>query len=286
MDSTSGGIPSPIIKTEYGNSKYYPIPIPFENSCIKYSDLTLFNGKTIWDFINDVAPQNKIKYSTCHLDPDLRKSYLDERPEGWQRAFGQTMQAQAHLEKYDIGVGDVILFFGWFKFAQLKGGTFSYINDKNYPNGFHAIYGYLQIDKIFKPNQESVPSWLSEHPHVNHKGERYFTSRNNTIYTSKELFEYPQNTFNKNGAICFSFAESLILTQPGPLRSTWQLPSFMHPNFGVNLSYNPASKWSLEGDKAILKSAGRGQEFVFTSDPNNEVEKWCINLIKHSTVTD
>jgi len=101
------------------------------------------------------------------------------------------------------------------------------------------------------------------------------------------LFHYPKDPFNKNGAICFTFRQDLILTQPGQQnRTIWELPSFLHPDNGVSLSYNPKERWSFNGDKAVLKAAGRGQEFIFTADPNEAVENWCINLIKHNSVTD
>jgi len=286
MDAQYGGLPSPIFPTEFGYQKFYPLPIPFEQSDLKYSDLHLFDDFSVWDFIKDVAPNYK-HLQTCHLDPDLRQSYLKKRPAGWQRAFGQVMQAQAHLENHGVSSGDIFLFFGWFQLAEFKNGKFAYKKTKQYPNGFHAIYGYLQVDKVYKPNIEGVPEWLHEHAHVSNKGVGYFKSDNNAVYTTLELFDYPKEPFNKNGAICFTFKEDLILTQPGQQnRTVWELPSFLHPDNGVALSYNPKERWSFNGDKAVLRAAGRGQEFIFTADPNGVVEDWCINLIKNHSVTD
>lgn len=286
MDSQYGGLPSPIFRTEYGYQKFYPLPIPFEQSNLKYSDLHLFDDFSVWDFIKDVAPNYK-HLQTCHLDPDIRRNYLKQRAAGWQRAFGQVMQAQAHLENHGINSGDVFLFFGWFQFAEWKDGKFVYRKTKEYPNGFHAIYGYLQVDKVYKPNIEVVPEWLEGHAHVINKGTGYFKSNNNAIYTTRDLFYYPKDPFNKNGAICFTFKEDLILTQSGQKnRTVWKLPSFLHPDNGVSLSYNPKGRWSLDDGKAVLRAAGRGQEFVFTTDPNGVVENWCINLIKNHSVTD
>lgn len=289
MDSQYGGIPSPIIQTEQGYQKYFPLPIPFEQSNIKYSDLQLFNNFTVWDFIKDVQPKYN-NFQCCHLDPDIRQSYIRNRPEGWQRSFGQVMQAQSHLDKNKIGMGDIFLFFGWFQFAELKDGKFAYKKTKDYPNGFHAIYGYLQVDKIYNPNKQDVvvPEWLQDHPHVKHRGVGYFKNINNTIFTSKTLIDYPKDQFNKNGSVCFTFNNNLILTQKGQEnRSVWELPRFIHPDCGITLSYNPEGKrWKHKGEKTILKAAGRGQEFIFTTDPNETVENWCINLIKNHTVTD
>lgn len=286
MDSQHGGIPSPIFQTKHGYQKFYSLPIPYQQSEVKYSDIFLYDNLSVWDFIKDVAP-NFNQVNTCHLDPDIRQSCMQERPRDWQRAFGQNMQAQTHLENHGIGTGDVFLFFGWFQFAEFKNGKFAYKKNKEHPNGFHAIYGYLQVDKIFKPNIEQVPEWLNHHAHVINKGVGNFKNNNNTVYTSKDLFDYPKNTFNKNGAVCFTFNEDLVLTKNGQQnKSIWELPSFLHPDNGVTLSYNPRQNWSLNADQAILKSAGRGQEFIFTTDPKGEVENWCINLIKYNSVTD
>ena len=285
MDSKYGGIPSPIFQTENGHKKFYPLPIPFEQSDVEYSDLNLFDNFSVWDFIKDVSPNYK-HLKTCHLDPDLRENYLPNRPKNWQRSFGQVGNSQSHLKRNNVTKGDIFLFYGWFKFAELKNGKFSYKKSEKYPNGFHAIYGYLQVDEIYKPNTDSIPEWLLQHAHVINKGSGYFEPSNNSVYTSKMLIDYPKDQFNKNGSICFTFSDDLILTKPGKKRTVWELSSILHPDNGVNLTYNPKNKWSKNGEKAILNAAGIGQEFVFTTDPKEAVEKWCIDLIKYHSVTD
>ena len=37
------------------------------------------------------------------------------RPPDWRPAFGQVGAAQKHLEQQGVSVGDVFLFFGWFR---------------------------------------------------------------------------------------------------------------------------------------------------------------------------
>lgn len=284
MDSGYGKIPSPVIKSEKGYWKFYSLPIPSVNSDIRYSDLILFDDFKISDFITDVAPWNN-KINFCHLDPDVRETALKIRPEGWKRNFGQVKAAQSHLENHGITKGDVFLFFGWFKRAEYVNGKFRYIYDKEYPNGFHAIYSYLQIDEIYKPNTGKVPRWLSYHPHIKYKETTDFNNANNTVYVAAELFNYPRH-FNKNGSVSFVFSDDLILTRKGqPNRTTWELPGFLHPGNGVKLSYNTPHRWSTDGEKAILRSASKGQEFVFT-DVGGTVENWCIELIKMHQVTD
>lgn len=290
MDSEFGGIPSPIIRSEHGYWKFYSLPIPVENtesttnSDIKYSDLFLIDDFMVSDFIRDLGLKSR-EYEFCHLDPDTRESALKIRPKGWMRSFGQVKTAQTHLENHNIGVGDVFLFFGWFKMAEIRNGRFHYIEDKNYPNGFHAIYSYLQIHEIYKPSDGETPSWLAYHPHVKFRNKHEYFKSNNTVYVAGELFDYPER-FNKNGSVSFVFSEDLILTKRNqPYRSLWELPIELHPDNGIGLSYNPMNRWTKENGKAILKSAARGQEFVF-SDTGKTIENWCVELIKMHSVTD
>lgn len=284
MDSQYGGIPSPIIKSEKGYWKFYSLPIPTENSNIRYSDLTLYDDIKVSKFINDVSPRST-RSEYCHLDPDIRESCFKTRPENWKRSFGQVKSAQSHLENHQVGEGDVFMFFGWFKKAELIDGKFRYINEKNYPNGFHAIYSYLQIDQIYKPNLGYTPEWLKNHPHYSHRETTEFT-KNNTIYTAAELFKYPDH-FNKNGSISFVFSDDLILSKKGqPYRTLWELPVQLNPTNGVKLSYHDnLDRWRLVDEKMTLKSVARGQEFVF-NDHGSIAEDWAIDLIKHHSVTD
>lgn len=278
MDSENGGIPSPII-----NWRFYSLPIPTDDPETKYSDIYLFDDIQMSKFIDDVAPKSR-KYEYCHLDPDVRMLSLQKRPVRWERNFGQVGRAQTHLENNQIGIGDVFLFFGWFRRAEYNNGKFRYIKEKDYPKGFHAIYSYLQINKIFKPNLEKTPKWLDYQPHIKCKNRDNYNYDNNTVYVASETFIYPKR-FNKNGSISFTFSEDLILTKKGqPNRTLWELPIELHPSRGVTLSYNPSDKWIIENNKAILKSASKGQEFIF-SDTGANVEKWCIDLIKMHSVT-
>ncbi len=284
FDSSNGGVPSPILKTEHCYN-YISLPIPSQNSDISYDDVVLCDDYSVAQFLNDVSPNKDWSKEYCHLDPDIRVKSLKKRSRDWKKNFGQVKQAQSHLENNGIVKGDVFLFFGWFQYAELKNGKFRFMPNKDYPNGFHAIYGYLQINEIYKVNKKSVPSWLDYHPHVKYKNEFEFKNDNNTVYVAKKLFDYPKH-FNKNGSVLFTPNEKLILTKKGSLKRTvWELPKEFLPSNGIRLTYNPSYRWHVENDKAILNSAFRGQEFIF-KDVEGIVERWGIDLIKNSTVTD
>jgi hypothetical protein len=80
----------------------------------------------------------------CHLDPDLDKG-ATARPEGWLPAFGQNSSAEGHLRKQRVAVGDLFLFFGWFRKAEQVDRKWHYVPGA--PDR-HVIYGYMQIGEI------------------------------------------------------------------------------------------------------------------------------------------
>jgi hypothetical protein len=286
MDSGFAEIPSPIIQNENGKWELYSLPIPSPYSDIKYNQLNLFKDFTLAKFIGDVntSKKNLVQNKLCHLDPDIRKEYYSDRSENWKPNFGQVKSAQSHLKNQKIDCGDVFIFFGWFKKAELKNGKFQYIYDENYPNGFHAIYAYLQIDKIYKPNlnMNNVPEWLNYHPHVKYKDEPEFNHPNNTIYVSSKEFKH-RKINNKTGSGTLNFSDDLILTKKGqPYRTLWELPQSFHPKNKITLSYhNNLKRWSIIGQKTNLKSVSRGQEFVFNE--NELIEEWCCDLINSNS---
>ena len=98
FDTQNGGISSPIIE---GIPLSFPIPYT-ENTSITFNDLNL--SKLIIDL-----SKNKINpLTTCHVDPDLELG-----------AFGQVSASQSHLNNQKVGIGDLFLFFGRFREAEL-----------------------------------------------------------------------------------------------------------------------------------------------------------------------
>lgn len=152
FDSSIGGYPSPII-----NGTPLSFPIPDSKDKIKYSNLK-FNGKSYLEIMRGLGIKKFDENSTCHLDPDLRFDILDNRicPNDWKGSLGQVSQAQRHLENQGVGIGDLFLFFGWFKETENKDGKIIYKRNLKYPDGFHLIYGYLRIGEIIKPQPKNA----------------------------------------------------------------------------------------------------------------------------------
>ena len=138
FDSQYGGMPSPILP----DGTLLSLPIPSKTDMeTKYRDL-YYGNSSYYDIIHTLSPNNKIKEEyNCHLDPDIRGAIKD-RPTGWKPTFGQEKTALRHLQKQGVGIGDLFLFFGWFKQTEYIAGPLRYKKDAL---DWHVIYGYLQI---------------------------------------------------------------------------------------------------------------------------------------------
>lgn len=269
FDSANGGQASPI----FPNGDMLSLPIPDEYDNIGYSDLKHEKYKSYYNLIkilgsNYIKKKNKRKLITentkCHLDPDLIKSVL-ERKEGWKPTFGQSKQAQSHLENQGIKEGDLFLFFGWFRKTIFKNNKLIY--DPKDREGRHIIFGYLQIGEILKINKESkIPKWLEYHPHINNMERR--KSKNNTIYIARNNLTWNRTI---SGGGHFTFDESLVLTKEGYSRSKWDLPEIFKKG---EISYHSNKSWKT----GYFQSAGRGQEFVIQD--NIDIENWAKGLIQ------
>lgn len=138
FDSTSGGVPSPII-----NGVPYSLPIPTG----KYPSESTYKDLDLADALSTVKSKSKVD-DLCHEDP----MFWEDRC-----AFGQTSAAQSHLTKNHVTVGDVFLFFGLFE----KPGS----NDRH-----HRVFGYLKVEEIKKagshPRGDEAGDTPRKHPHA------------------------------------------------------------------------------------------------------------------------
>ena len=158
FDSQYGGMPSPILP----DGTLLSLPIPSKTDMeTKYRDL-YYGNSSYYDIIHTLSPNNKIKEEyNCHLDPDIRGAIKD-RPTRWKPTFGQEKTALRHLQKQGVGIGDLFLFFGWFRQTEYIAGQLRYKKDA--PD-WHVIYGYLQIGEIID-TPTNIPAWLNGHPHA------------------------------------------------------------------------------------------------------------------------
>lgn len=215
--------------------------------------------------------------SPTHLDPDLSNEALP-RQEGWQPAFGQTGAAQSHLNSQGVEVGDLFLFFGWFKKVEKNSsGRWSYVPGA--PDR-HVIFGWLQVGEILRVGAKTDEfsdryPWLARHPHLN--GER---SDSNTIYVASPKLNLPGQSGRFAGGGSFGcVSDARTLSAPDQTsRSLWRIPAFFAPSSdGSALSYHgDTARWkAADGGWIQLQSVAKGQEFVL--DCRNRAETMQIH---------
>jgi hypothetical protein len=272
VDSGAGRVPSPII-----NGFLVSLPIPGLGK-ISYGDLK-FRGISLGTIVEDLSRGELRSNSTVHLDPDLRsRAYPRER--GWRPIFGQgEPRAESHLQKCGVTIGDLFLFYGWFREAERNDeGTYQYTKDA--PD-LHVIYGWLQVGAIVSCDDRQLSDipWARYHPH--------FQDRDGTVYLSRRTLHLGHVLDGIPGGGCFTrYHDSLRLTAPdSEHRRVWRLPRWFYPRNGCfPLTYHPArASFSRRDNHTIMRSAARGQEFVLDSREYPEGISWARGIIRKAT---
>jgi hypothetical protein len=270
FDSAYGGVPSPILP----DGSLCPLPIPSSGPpCLKD---VIWRGEPLSNIVSAITNQRIRPSNGVHLDPDLQK-HARPRARGWLPLFGQCNSAQAHLENRGVGVGDVFLFFGWFRGAVRVHGQLTF--DRAAPD-LHVIFGWLQVGRTLHPTTEngSVPHWAAEDPHVRRARSM---AVNNTLYVASKRLQLPAVAGPIPGAGVFArLSPVLTLTAPAQSRSHWRLPRWFHATPGKPaLSFHAdARRWRLDSTGCYLRTVGRGQEFVLDCDYFPEAFDWLRDI--------
>jgi hypothetical protein len=278
FDSGTGKVPSPI----FPDGTMLSLPIPDKYSKIIYNDIMGLDGRPIGDLVEKLTKDKIPRHYKAHLDPDLRKESLKKRKKGWRPIFGQTGGAQGHLEKHNIGPGDLFLFFGRFRKLKQIDGEFQYKSDAKI---LHVIFGWLQIGKVVpvKSIDQITLKWACYHPHLARK-----MNANNTLYIASNHLNIPNlPQLNLSGAGTFTkFLSELQLTAPDSKGcSLWKLPKWFYPSDRrSSLSFHSKrTVWKKKKDCVYLQTVGRGQEFILDCQDYPEALKWISHLIGKST---
>lgn len=256
FDSSYGGHPSPILP----DGRILSLPIPDFRAGVKYGDLSCDFAANYEALLRSLIGHRlhlegyeklPVETTGCHIDPDIDPATLP-RKVGWRGILGQAGAAQSHLANQGVGVGDIFLFFGWFRHSVMRDNSLIY--SPNDTAGSHVLYGFLEVEQVIHPSSSQVMPWMQYHQHVT---EQKFTSLpNNTLYIGREHSTLIDNT---RGYGVFQYDETLRLTKMGHTRSRWSLPE---PFRKVNISYHSPKSWK----KDYFQSAMKGQEFVVTCD--------------------
>lgn len=266
FDSQYGGVPSPILPD--GSLLSFPIPSRY--------------GRPLGDIQSSFGPIHKLAsdltkgavtgHTSVHLDPDLSDSSVERRA-GWRASLGQVGSAQRHLANQGVGVGDVFLFFGWFRQTEYAQGRWRYVPGA--PN-LHALFGWLQVGEVLKVEAFECPEWLEDHPHLKYAG---VIGANNTIYVAGHHFLGSSGRVPGAGTFR-NWGPDLQLTVPGRSRSVWRLPRWIlkDPTAPALSYHQKPAQWTADSDHAILQTVGKGQEFVIDVGECTDAAKWLQSL--------
>lgn len=276
FDASHGGMPSPILP----GGRLLPLPIPSDHDRTTFADLGIAADQDLDKILTDLSGGRFRATSRVHLDPDLGPPGAAGR-EGWRPLFGQSLQSQAHLESQGVGMGDVFLFFGWFRSVALRNGAWRFMDGAA---DLHVFFGWLEIGDVLSVvtrRQQSLGRypWIADHPHVANPD--HYKDRRNTLYVSSERSRYSVSP-TWGGGRFHRLTDHLCLTKDGCSRSIWSLPTWFFPcGDRPPLTYHhDPSRWTARQEETILRSVGRGQEFVLDCDVYPEAEGWIADLVR------
>ena len=278
FDSGYGGWASPILP----DGRMLSLPIPASNGVVSYDDLSAGNGVSYLDIMRQLrrGANEKLILShktwlppicgiKAHLDPDLVASALERLP-GWRGMFGQSNAASSHLLNHQVGPGDLFLFFGRFRHAEVVEGRLSPVHEQD----MHAIWGYMLVGEILEGSRKTCfPDWALRHPHTQECFLDSPAHKHNQIYVAAPTI--PGTKIPGWGR--FFWDERLRLTRPGSAAlCDWQLPLCFRRV--EDMSYHPGGNhvYGWHGD--TFTAAQKGQEFVIP-EGHPAVEEWALELI-------
>lgn len=271
FDSGTGKVPSPIFPSGQICSLPIPEPVPHQRGR-QYKEIK-FGNRSLGVIVNELTKGRIGPEAVAHLDPDLNFDSLS-RLAGWRPIFGQAGASERHLQKMGVEKGDLFLFFGWFRQVAIANGKYHYV--KQAPS-VHMLYGWLQVgERIPATDICAIPRWARGHPHCN----KYTYKSTDSIYIASKRLELPEiQTQIPGGGIFQKYSQNLRLTAHGESRSIWRLPIWFYPqDRKSSLSYHSdMSRWKRSTDSVLLRTVGRGQEFVLDCNDYPEATGWVLN---------
>lgn len=280
FDGGTGKVASPILPS--GELCSLPIPEGLAGRhAVHYADLC-YGEHGMGKLVCDLTRGRMRAEHLVHLDPDLNRESLGKagRLPGWRPLFGQAGAAERHLQNAGVQAGDLFLFYGWFRRVELRSGMYRYVRDA--PD-LHVLFGWLQIERrVSVARREGIPDWARYHPHCR----RAQLSTLDSLYIAAEKLNLPEVSMKVRAAgagVFRRYRPSLCLTNTDPYRSRrlWRLPEWMYPTEGKTpLTYHARQEaWGRESGYTLLRTAGRGQEFVLDCEEYPQAVEWAGSVI-------
>lgn len=148
FDSAAGGVASPI----FPDRTMYSLPIQAAGAQKSYRELGK-GGRTgcaIGTVVEHLTGGRVSGDALAHFDPDLDEGTLP-RLAGWRPCFAQTSSSQSHLASCGVDIGDLFLFFGWFRqVTQQSSRGWSFAPGTR---NQHVVFGWLQIGEIIRVDE-------------------------------------------------------------------------------------------------------------------------------------
>ena len=249
FDTASGGGPSPVVD---GRPVSLPIPAGRYPGGRSYRDLA-GNRPAL------VAALSRHGTGNCHLDPDIDRDALSDRPRGWRGAFGQVGAAQGHLRNQGVGPGDLFLFFGLFRHAEPAGQGWRWTGTP-----YHALFGWLRVGAVLTGEAIGTHGWLASHPHA-----APGWPASNAIYLAADTAGLDGCEGTAGAGV---FARGYRLTAPDGPCSLWAVPPWLER---TRMSYRTGDGfWPAPGR---MNAHGQWQEAV--APANDEAVAWAGTLI-------
>ncbi|MBZ2169790.1 hypothetical protein [Marinobacter sp. F4216] len=271
FDSSAGGCPSPVMP----DGSLCVLPIPDARSGIRYGDIRA-GERTLGRLVHDLSGGRVRGGHGAHLDPDIVAPAYP-RLSGWRPVLGQAGSAQGHLRNQGVGEGDLFLFFGVFRQAEVRSRRWRFVPGTR---PFHAIWGWLHIGEVVPVSSETPDRlpWVAYHPHLQGHGDG-----TDTLYLASDGVRVSGQGGVYPGSGAFPMLEeSLVLTDPdGRLPTQWRLPEAFFPGPDrAPLSYHmKGDRWHHESPWCYLSCAARGQEFVLDLDHYADLLPWIDGLL-------
>ena len=264
FDSGSGGVPSPI----FPDGSMCSIPIQAPGARVRYRDIRKGPGGDMGGIVRGLTRGRIGPGDLCHFDPDLSAGSLGARHPRWRPSLGQVNAAEGHLAKMGVGIGDVFVFFGWFRRVE-RDAAWGWRFERGAPD-LHVIFGWLRVEATIEvPRTRNARErlaiehpWVSDHPHLHFPYP--YVRGGNRIYVG-------------HGAEFSAFRPERVLTEVGaPNRGLWRVPRWFGPSPGsAPMSYHgDPGRWSVRSDHCLLRTVGRGQEFVVDCAGRPQAAAW------------
>lgn len=268
FDMKHGKIPSPILP----DGTLLLLPRPDDAGFLRYDEL-FYQGTSYLDIIRQLNPSiaEELKDARCFPSPDISPDTYST-PKDWKPTFTQYGPSEGHLSSQKVSVGDIFLFFGWFRQTTYDDQhQLTYVSDA--PD-LHIICSYLQIGSIIK-NKNFILKKYTWNKLVDNFIK---TSKHYSVYlpTKKLSYNNKQDGFGQ-----LVFAQNLILTKQGLPYHKWTLPDLFRQQ-DVTISYHNNYTNGFIPGKDYFQSSNIGQEFVING--THDLRAWVCRLIYNKAV--